>query len=87
MTWARMESTEFWEETHALLDEAATPVAVIERWQTAGTVDGRWDAGDVFVAILGLCEIWQVTPFVTASDADTEARRRALVLHLAASLG
>lgn len=83
LTWARMESDEFWAETHALLDAAVNPVRIIEGWQGA---DSRWSADDVFVAILGLCEIWYVTPFVAAADPATDARRRALVLHVAASL-
>ncbi|NQX26453.1 TetR family transcriptional regulator [Microbacteriaceae bacterium VKM Ac-2854] len=86
LTWARMESDEFWAETHALLDEAVDPVATIVSWQADGRADPRWNAHDVFVAVLGLCEIWQVTPFVDASDPEAEARRRELVLHLVSGL-
>jgi AcrR family transcriptional regulator len=86
LTWARLESDSMWEKAHNLIEAELDPVEIIEGWQATGRIDEAWEAHDLFIAILGLCEIWHITPFVADNNEAVAERRRALVVHIATSL-
>ncbi|MCJ1695561.1 TetR family transcriptional regulator [Rathayibacter caricis DSM 15933] len=85
LTWARLEGPGFWEEASERLGAVPAPEIRVREWQAAGAVDPAWAPDDVFIALLGLCEIWHLTPFSDRSGGDAvRARRRAFVVHVAA---
>lgn len=87
LTWARLEGGGVWEEAGERLGGMPAPEARVLEWQRAGVVDATWSADDLFVALLGLCEIWHLTPFAQRGGDGTRERRRAFVVHVAALVG
>lgn len=87
LTWARLEGGGAWEEAGERLGGMPAPEARVLEWQRAGVVDASWSADDLFVALLGLCEIWHLTPFAERGGEATRARRRAFVVHVATLVG
>ncbi|NQX05686.1 TetR/AcrR family transcriptional regulator [Rathayibacter sp. VKM Ac-2856] len=83
LTWARLEGGGVWEEAGERLGSLPAPEARVQEWQRAGIVDPSWSAEDLFIALLGLCEIWHLTPFAQRGDGGTRERRRAFVVHVA----
>ncbi|MCM6762267.1 TetR family transcriptional regulator [Rathayibacter sp. ZW T2_19] len=84
LTWARLEGPGFWEEASERLGATPAPEARVREWQAAGVVDAGWAPEDVFIALLGLCEIWHLTPFTDRSSGDgVRERRRAFVVQVA----
>lgn len=75
MTWARLE-TDPWDEATAQLGDLPGPEQMITRWQRDGKVSSAWNARDLYVLIWGLCEVWHIPPFQTASTVGTSDRRR-----------
>ncbi|SMH29693.1 transcriptional regulator, TetR family [Rathayibacter oskolensis] len=89
LTWARLEGEGVWEEAGERLGGIPAPEARVLEWQRAGVVDASWAADDLFIALLGLCEIWHLTPFAQRGGEGeaTRERRRAFVVHVAALVG
>jgi AcrR family transcriptional regulator len=87
LTWARLEGGGVWEEAGERLGSRPAPEARVLEWQQAGIVDASWSAEDLFIALLGLCEIWHLTPFAQRGGDGTRERRRAFVVHVAALVG
>ncbi|QHC59902.1 TetR family transcriptional regulator [Rathayibacter sp. VKM Ac-2760] len=87
LTWARLEGGGVWEEAGERLGSRPAPEARVLEWQRAGIVDASWSAEDLFIALLGLCEIWHLTPFAQRGGDGTRERRRAFVVHVAALVG
>ncbi|MBO3085781.1 TetR family transcriptional regulator [Cellulomonas fengjieae] len=84
LTWARLE----------IEDDLRTIIAASERdplrrvreLTQAGRIDPRWAPQDVFALLISFCEAWHVVPIPTEPTAADHARRRELVLRLAAHL-
>ena len=87
LTWARLEGGDVWQEAGERLGGMPAPEARVLEWQRQGVVDATWSADDLFIALLGLCEIWHLTPFAERGGDATRARRRAFVVHVAALVG
>ena len=87
LTWARLEGGGVWEEAGERLGSRPAPEARVLEWQQAGIVDASWSAEDLFIALLGLCEIWHLTPFAQRGGDETRERRRAFVVHVATLVG
>ncbi|MDY0913485.1 TetR family transcriptional regulator [Rathayibacter festucae] len=87
LTWARLEGGGVWEEAGERLGSRPAPEARVLEWQRDGIVDASWSAEDLFIALLGLCEIWHLTPFALRGDGGTRERRRAFVVHVATLVG
>ncbi|ROQ15746.1 TetR family transcriptional regulator [Rathayibacter sp. PhB93] len=88
LTWARLEGGGVWEEAGERLGSRPAPEARVLEWQQAGIVDASWSAEDLFIALLGLCEIWHLTPFAQrGGDGGSRERRRAFVVHVATLVG
>ncbi|PPG92050.1 MULTISPECIES: TetR family transcriptional regulator [unclassified Rathayibacter] len=87
LTWARLEGAGVWEEAGEQLGGVPAPEARVLEWQRTGVVDASWSADDLFIALLGLCEIWHLTPFASRSGEETRDRRRAFVVHVAQLVG
>ncbi|WP_159989075.1 TetR family transcriptional regulator [Rathayibacter sp. VKM Ac-2803] len=87
LTWARLEGSGFWEEAGERLGGIPAPEARVLEWQRSGVVDASWAPDDLFIALLGLCEIWHLTPFAERGGEGTRDRRRAFVVHVAGVVG
>ncbi|PPF26026.1 hypothetical protein C5C34_00870 [Rathayibacter rathayi] len=84
---ARFCSAGVWAEVGDRLGGVPALEARVLEWQRAGVVDASWSADDLFIALLGLCEIWHLTPFASRGGEETQDRRRAFVVHVAQLVG
>ena len=84
LTWARLEIEEDLREL--LSASELDPLRRVRELADAGRIDPRWAPEDVFVVLISFCEAWHVVAVPTERTEDDPARRRDLVLHLAAQL-
>lgn len=84
LTWARLEIEETLREI--VSGSEADPLRRVRSLAEAGRLDPRWAPEDVFVVLISFCEAWHVISVPPEQTGTAVARRRELVLHLAAQL-
>lgn len=84
LTWARLEIED---ELRALVAASEKdPLRRVRALAAAGRIDPRWAPEEVFFVLISFCEAWHVISDHSKMAAADVARRRELVLHLAAHL-